>query len=261
MRLYLVFFLFLLGHQLMGQGFQGISTELKKQIEKANEKKDLIQLGQFFIGRPYSHMALSKANPEKVYYSFQDFDCVTFIENILALYLSKGIDSTFQRHLIDLRYFKSNDISYETRMHYLSSALEKWQKLGIVSQIHYSKEQVLQKNIHYLSSYLHDKNLPIDLAQIQKTEQAISKKTISYIDPKNVGQFLSKLKSGDIIAFLSKRSDLDFKHVGFITIQRGKTYLLHASQEKKVICTSDQDLVSYLKNHPAMIGIQVYRPN
>jgi hypothetical protein len=92
-------------------------------------------------------------------------------------------------------------------------------------------------------------------------EQSISNKTISYIDRKNIDQFLPALKSGDIVAFLSNRSDLDFKHVGFISIQHGKTYLLHASQEKKVICTSEQDVAYYLKNHPNMIGIQVFRPN
>jgi hypothetical protein len=97
--------------------------------------------------------------------------------------------------------------------------------------------------------------------KIQTTEQAISEKPMSFIDRKQVAQFLPKLKSGDIVAFVSKRSDLDFKHVGFIMIQHGKAFLLHASQEKKVICISDQDVATYLLNHPQMIGIQVYRPN
>lgn len=261
MRFFLNLFLILSFVQVNGQVFQGISPDLKKQIEKSRVNKDLVALGTYFIGRPYSHMALSKANPEEVYYSFLDFDCVTYIENMLALFLSNGDEIAFQRHLIDFRYFSSNDIRYETRMHYLSSAFEKWQQMGIISRIQVSNEHVLKKNIHYLSSYLIGKNLSIDLNQIKNTEQAISKEPISFVDRKNVSQMLPILKSGDIVAFLSKRSDLDFKHVGFITMKDGTAHLLHASQEKKVICISDEDLATYILKHPTMIGIQVFRPN
>ncbi len=259
MRFYLSLFLIIGCVQVNGQGFRGISPDLKKQIEKAHSNKDLVALGTYFMGRPYSHMALSKANPEEVYYSFQDFDCVTFIENMLALYLSNGDDMAFKSHLIDFRYFSSDDIRYETRMHYLSSAFEKWQQMGIISRIQVSNQQVIKKDIHYLSSYLIGKNLSIDLNQIKKTEQAISKKPVSFIDRKHVSQMLPMLTSGDLVAFLSKRSDLDFKHVGFITMKDGKAHLLHASQEKKVICISYEDLATYILKHPTMIGIQVFR--
>lgn len=261
MRFYLSLCLILSFVQVNGQRFQGISADLKKQIEKSHVNKDLVALGTNFIGLPYSHMALSKANPEEVYYSFLDFDCVTYIENMLALYLSKGDEMAFQRLLVDFRYFSSDDIRYETRMHYLSSAFEKWQQMGIISRLKGPKENLLKKDIHYLSSYLTGKKMAVDLNQIKKIEQAISKAPISFIDRKNVNQMLPILKSGDIVAFLSKRSDLDFKHVAFITMKDGKAHLLHASQEKKVICISDEDLATYVLKHPTMIGIQVYRLN
>lgn len=261
MRFCLSLFLILGFFQVNGQGFQGIPLDLKIQIEKSHVNKDLVALGTYFVGRPYSYMALSKANPEKVYFSFQDFDCVTFIENVLALYLSNGDDMAFKRHLIAFRYFSSDDIRYETRMHYLSSAFEKWQQMGIIIRLKGPKEQLLKKDIHYLSSYLTGKNMAVDLNQIKITERAISKKPISFIDRRHVSQVLPRLKSGDLVAFLSKRSDLDFKHVGFITMKDGKAHLLHASQEKKVICISDEDLATYILKHPTMIGIQVFRPN
>ena len=261
MRLYFLIVILFVSYSFHGQVYQEISKDLKNQIEKAHAKKDLVELGKYFIGRPYSHMALSKDNPEEVYYSLKDFDCVTFIENMLALYESNGLDSVYKKHLIELRYAKSNDIRYETRLHYLSSALEKWQQMGIISQIHSKNESVLKKDIHYLSAYLAGKHFKIDLNQIKSTERAISGKPMNFIDRKHIAQFLPMLKSGDIVAFISKRNDLDFKHVGFIRVQHGKAFLLHASQEKKVICISDQDVATYVLNHPQMIGIQVYRPN
>jgi hypothetical protein len=261
MRSSFLIYILLVSFSSLGQVYQGISNDLKNQIEKAHAKKDLVELGKYFIGRPYSHMALSRGNPEEVYYSLKDFDCVTYIENMLALYESNGLDSVYKKRLIELRYVKSNDIRYETRLHYLSSAFEKWQQMGIIDQVHASNERLLKKDIHYLSAYLAGNHFKIDVNQIKTTEQALSEKPMSFIDRKQIAQFLPKLKSGDIVAFVSKRSDLDFKHVGFIMIQHGKAFLLHASQEKKVICISDQDVATYVLNHPQMIGIQVYRPN
>jgi hypothetical protein len=131
MRLSFLIYILFVTFSSLGQVYQGISKDLKNQIEKSHAKKDLVELGKYFIGRPYSHMALSRDNPEEVYYSLKDFDCVTFIENMLALYESNGLDSEYKKRLIELRYANSNDIRYETRLHYLSSALEKWQQMGI----------------------------------------------------------------------------------------------------------------------------------
>jgi len=261
MRFTLVYLFIFFGSNVFAQDFKGIPADLKKEIKLAREKHNIFPVATYFKGRPYSHFALSKSNPEKVYYSFQDFDCVTFIENVLALYYSNGMDSSFVKHLIEFRYAHPLAIRYETRLHYLSSAFEKWTRLGFVDSIHGGMETQEKKNIHYLSSFLVVKNLEVNVDELRRSENQISNVPFTYVARKDVALFLHQVKSGDIIAFVSKRNDLDFKHVGFITMVRGKAYLLHASQEKKLICISDQDVLTYLMKHPQMIGIQVFRPN
>jgi hypothetical protein len=68
------------------------------------------------------------------------------------------------------------------------------------------------------------------------------------------------IKNGDVIAFLSLRNDLDFKHVGFVYIKNNKKYILHASQEKKVVCISDVTIDQYIFKNKKIIGFQIYRP-
>ena len=68
------------------------------------------------------------------------------------------------------------------------------------------------------------------------------------------------IQNGDVIAFLSSRNDLDFKHVGFVYIKNNKKYILHASQEKKVVCISDVTIDQYLSKNKNINGFQIYRP-
>ena len=69
------------------------------------------------------------------------------------------------------------------------------------------------------------------------------------------------IQNGDVIAFLSTHNDLDFKHVGFVYIRYNIKYILHASQEKKVVCISDVTIDQYLLKNKKIKGFQIYRPN
>ena len=68
-----------------------------------------------------------------MYYSFSDFDCVTYVENVLALYYSEGSNAKFIENLIKIRY--NDTVSYENRNHYLTKGLQKMVALNILSPI------------------------------------------------------------------------------------------------------------------------------
>ena len=76
------------GYRLVAQVFTGISSNLKLVIENSISSKNPMLIGQYFKGVPYLSNRLSKSNPEKMYYSFSDFDCVTYVENVLALLIA-----------------------------------------------------------------------------------------------------------------------------------------------------------------------------
>jgi hypothetical protein len=93
------------------------------------------------------------------------------------------------------------------------------------------------------------------------TEKSISSRPIYYFDSISDLDKNNPIQNGDVIAFVSSRNDLDFKHVGFVCVKNNKQYILHASQEKKVVCISDVTIDQYLLQNKKIKGFQIYRPN
>ena len=237
---------------------QVIPSALNKKVQEANRLHDPLSIAKQFYGLPYVSHALSKENPEKFVVDFDGFDCVTFVENVWSLYRSKGIDSVFLQELEQIRYVRK-PISYETRNHYLSAALTQMEDKGLFKQVIPAHFRVLAvKKVDFLSRYLAPKNLLISLPSIQATEQSLL--PVSYVPSTKFSQIKSYLISGDLIAFVSKRKDLDYQHVGFVRESKGQFYLVHASQDRKQVCQSVESISVYLKNHPSMIGFNVFRP-
>jgi hypothetical protein len=137
------------GYRLVAQVFTGISSNLKLVIENSISSKNPMLIGQYFKGVPYLSNRLSKSNPEKMYYSFSDFDCVTYVENVLALYYSEGANAKFIKNLINIRY--DDTVSYENRNHYLTKGLQKMVALNILSPINNPfNSKLIQKNVQLI---------------------------------------------------------------------------------------------------------------
>lgn len=237
---------------------QVIPTTLLPRIQAARENHDPLLIAERFYGLPYASHALSKENPEKFVVDFSGFDCVTFVENVWSLFRSKGIDSIFLRELEQIRYARK-PISYENRNHYLSASFLQMEDRGLFKQVIPPSFRVLAvKKVEFLSRFLSPKKMMIVLPAIQKMENDLVPMT--YVPSASFSQVTSFLQSGDIIAFVSKRKDLDYQHVGFIRQQKGQFYLVHASQDRRKVCQSVESISVYLKNHPSMIGFNVFRP-
>jgi hypothetical protein len=254
----LMFFLFTLtSNFILAQSIEDIPPKLKHTIEKSIQYKNPILIGEYFIRRPYKANRLSPSNPEKIYFSFSDFDCVTYVENILALYFSGGSTDKFIDNLIKIRY--NDSISYENRNHYLTSGLDKLVQMNFLIPINNStNSKSIQKNICFISQ--NTTSNQIDLLKLKKIEATISRKFFYYFDSIQKSNFINGLKNGDVIAFVATRNDLDFKHVGFVYIKNNKKYILHASQEKKNVCISDLTIDEYLLKNRKIKGFQIYRP-
>ena len=238
---------------------QVIPGPIKDKIKEARLQKDPLLIANQFTGLPYSSHALSKENPEKFVVDFSGFDCVTFVENVWSLYRSKGIDSTFLRELERIRYARK-PISFENRNHYLSATFLQMEDKGLFKQVIPPAFRLLAvKKVEFLSQFLAPKKGMIELTAIQLMENSLG--PITYVPSASFSQVSSYLQSGDVIAFVSKRKDLDYQHVGFIRQQKGQYYLVHASQDRRKVCQSVESISVYLKNHPSMIGFNVFRPD
>lgn len=237
---------------------QVIPSAVLPRIQAAREKRNPLLIAEQFYGLPYTSHALSKENPEKFVVYFSGFDCVTFVENVWSLYRSKGVDSTFLRELERIRYARK-PISYENRNHYLSATFLQMEDKGLFKQVIPSYFRVLAvKKVEFLSQFLAPKKWIIVLPDIQRMEKDLG--SMTYVPSASFSKVSSFLQSGDVIAFVSKRKDLDYQHVGFIRQQKGQYYLVHASQDRRKVCQSVESISVYLKNHPSMIGFNVFRP-
>ena len=232
-----------------------IPSDVQKQ---AQHSKSLTSLAAFFIGKPYVANSLAHSAGESLLYSFQAFDCVTFIETICALYTTKGNQPAFEKALVHWRY-RNDSIRYETRQHYFSAAMNQLSKDGLLQEI--LGEGVRRVQVHKNFGYL-SRHLPVEQANtrssIETTEQGLAKLPFAYIPTNKIDQL--SFQDGDIIAFVPRRADLDFTHVGFAYLKHKQVYILHASQQKKRVCISDENLLNYLVSHKQFIGIRLYRP-
>jgi hypothetical protein len=237
---------------------QVIPRLLRDKIKEARLQKDPLLIAKHFSGLPYASNALSRENPEKLVVDFSGFDCVTFVENSWSLYRSKGIDSIFLQELTQIRYRKT-PISFENRNHYLSATLTQMEDKGLFKQVIPSKYlKLADKKVEFLSHYLAPKKYMIVVDSIKATEASLG--PITYVPSTQFAAVSSFVRTGDLIAFVSKRKDLDYQHVGFVREMGGQFYLVHASQDRRKVCQSVESISVYLKNHPSMIGFNVFRP-
>lgn len=234
-----------------------VTPALRLAIQEIRNNHDLTRVSLQFLGKPYRANALSSSNPEVLIADLASFDCVTFIENSLALAHSAGVDSVYQKVLVHFRY-AGDSVQYEKRYHYFSDAMRQlgYPLLGTRDML-----QKFPKSFSFLSNYLASKQLgQINLSLLRSRENQLAQNDFYYTPNALIDRLLPLLKSGDLVGLVSKNPAIDFLHTGMIFRKDGKVYLLHASQELKRVMVSKQTLNEYLKTHRQFIGVSAFRP-
>jgi hypothetical protein len=217
----------------------------------------LVDIGKRFLGKPYRANMLSVGNPEQFITSKEAFDCVTFLENCLAIRNSKGVDSLYLKALKHVRYV-GDSVQYENRFHYFSDVMY---SLGYPQILDESHVHVLSKDFRFLSSYLRSKKRPsINIRLLENREKILAKRPFQFTAVDDVAFLFPHIQSGDLVAFVTKNPHLDFLHTGMLVREGNAIHLLHASQDKKQVVFSSENLGEYLISHPKFIGICVFRP-
>ncbi len=195
-----------------------------------------------FLEHPYKSNPLigSADTPEAFTASFSGFDCVTYIETILALARASNVDD-FIEWLRKIRY-QRGCIQWARRNHYMTLWIRNNERNGIVRPVSMpavatvSRERVL------------------DVVPGLKP-QRIRVKCV----PKSGAPRLERhLQTGDLIFFVSTRRNLDVFHAGIILRDGKKILLRHASRSRG--CVVEQDLSEFLKAN-RMAGVIVVRPH
>lgn len=194
-----------------------------------------------FVGYPYkSNPLIGSADTAEVFTASLDgFDCVTYIETVVALARASNADD-FTKWLREIRYEKGR-IQWERRNHYMIL----WIRNNVHSDI---IRPVSTPNIPILSRE-RILNVVPGLRALRTSIKCVPKPAMPRLQP--------HLQSGDLMFFASTRKNLDVFHAGII-VRDGKRLLMrHASRSRGFVV--EQELSGFLKAN-RMSGVIVARP-
>lgn len=187
-------------------------------------------ISRFFVDRPYLAEPLvgGPEQKERLVGRLDAFDCVTFVESVWALAHSRE-STDFEARLRALRY-RDGRVDWRERHHYMSQWLERGQAAGLL-------EPVLP-------------DLWTDLGEPRSLSVVAGLPAVPWI-PR--GLALAELdalrghaRTGDLVCFVSTRSDLDVFHVGLL-VQGVSLELRHASRAGGQVV--DEPLADFLERN------------
>jgi len=243
---------------------QAVSDFLKaKEQITYNEdfKYNLVETAKLFIGTPYVAGTLEKT-PEHLVIDFTGLDCITFVENAIALTLAKD-EGAFRSVLQSLRYRRGIINGYPSRIHYLSEWLVRIGRQGMFTQLNNGGDLCFEPNLHFMSS---NPQYYTALKQDSIAAKAIKQHELTFNEMKIGFPYYSKnafedrfLKHGDIVAFKSKKAGLDFDHLGLVVVEGNKKLLIHASLDYKKVLITKETVKDYLMRIKKFDGISIIR--
>ncbi|MCS7189917.1 MAG: DUF1460 domain-containing protein [Bacteroidia bacterium] len=200
--------------------------------------------------------------PEELLINLEQMDCMTAIENFLALHIAhrKGLESPegVAQTLMYVRYETPFPCRWEDRHHYLTRAFVAWEEEKWGCWLPLGCPDT--RPIHYISKHPEKYRGFRDWRAIQKVERSLSARPRYYIPTENVGDWLSSLRDGDIVAFISNEAGLDVSHVGIFFWEEGRATFSHASLKARK-WVYGEDLCAYLDKRSSKIqGITIFRP-
>jgi hypothetical protein len=244
---------------------------LAKDLDLAREDLSaiIIHVARGFENRPYVAHTLEKKGPERLVINLREFDCTTFVENVLSLSFcikKQHFDlPSFEESLKNIRYRGGVINGYPSRLHYFSEWLHNNQEKGLIDIVsnNWGQEE-FDAHVNFMSQHA-DKypKLKDDssfVKQISDVEKQISQYDFRSLSEAQIAEKNDFIHDGDIIAFCSTIKGLDITHVALALHIKNTLHFIHAStlgNKVQVSATSLKDYVSQRKN---VYGILVARP-
>ncbi len=238
-----------------------------------NAESMIVAIGKQLLGTPYVGKTLEVNPTEQLVINLRQLDCTTFVENVLAIYLTikEGSSSfdDFKSNLRRIRY-SGRVIAYENRLHYFTSWIDNAEKQGIANEFHNAYKQFSgrqQLNISFMTDHpalypMMNGNADVT-KKIRATEKALTGRIQRFIPKRNLNNPALKtlIHDGDIIVIVTNKPGLDTSHIGLAVWQKGTLHLMNASSIHKKVVVEPMTLYQYMQRHPSQIGIRVVRIN
>lgn len=276
-RLFFVFFILTLSISIKGQPITNQEDNAilqrfyvyssQEKIETLSVGKRISAIAHFFVGTPYVGGLLDKGSKEQLVVDLREMDCVTFVDQVLALAMSKGSSdpNDFVQNLKKLRY-RGGIVSYTERLHYSTDWLWEMSRCGILSDVtQVCGGEKLHKEINYMSTHA-DRYPRLEqdvgaVVLISEIENMMSKRECFYIPKDKMSTASSMIRDGDILLFTTTIKGLDTSHVGIAVRNGGSLVLAHASSKDKMVVKTSETLIQYLGGITKINGVIVARLN
>ncbi len=201
--------------------------------------------GRALLGRPYRADTLvgGPGLPERLVTRLDAFDCVTFVETVLALAAvppglgGEAARRAFAHRLAALRYLRGR-VRYRDRNHYFVQWIRRNARAGLV---------------HALPRGYAWGGPPRRLALVPGVRPVRWRPRFLPVD--RAAELVGRARAGDVAAFVSTRDDLDVFHVGLLA---GRGALLrHASRSAGRVV--EEPLAAFLARNTTP-GLLLARP-
>lgn len=228
---------------------------------------------QFFLGTPYVASTLDKNDEEQLVVNLQELDCVTFVENVLALSIAARDDNLsmdyFMQKLTEIRYRNNKVGDYASRIHYTSDWVFENERKGLLRNISEELSGIKEtKRINFMSSHQSAyKQLANDEAMHAKIAQQESimnsRGGFYYLPKEQIATQAKNIPHMAMIGFVTAIDGLDTTHVGFAYRQKGETNerdkltFIHASTGKMEVVIDTMSLSDYCLSQKNCKGIIV----
>jgi len=255
---------------------RGLDRRIFRKLIKYLDKKKtsrkisghlMLEIGKFFLGTQYLVGPLEMKGAEHLVVNLREFDCVTFVESVVALIwcVRSGEKSfeTFRMLLNKIRYRQGRLEGYSSRLHYFSDWIHDNQKKGILKDVTRKiGGRPLRKAIDFMTT--HPELYPplknaANFRSMKSVEERISRRPLFFIPKKDLRRLEDRAEDGDIIAVTSNVAGLDVQHVGLAARVKHRIHLLHASSSEGKVVLSEETLYRYLMKSRTRSGIMVAR--
>ena len=232
------------------------------------------------MGTPYVAGTLdSEWNGEQLRIFLTGTDCILFVETCLDLartvVTAENPSDASLDHFIDLvastRYRTPGpEYSYSDRIHYTTEWIRRQEgtavkditlDLGGVEHDHpLSFMSAHSDRYPALCNPSINADMKKDLEKIRKVEEELNREPYTVIPKDRMASALEKVRSGDIICFVTDVPGLDISHVAIACVHDGRVGFIHASMNEGKVVTDSRTIYEYVRSRRNLSGIKVVRP-
>jgi hypothetical protein len=218
--------------------------EAKRVLEVAAREGELCRrldsISAYFLARPYIENPLvgGRETPEALSVTLNGFDCVTYIETVLALAVSTTVEAFINR-ICELRY-EGGEIAWTARNHYMIDWARNNRAGGFIENLTEGPDTVEKTRVLSSIDGLPAKNV-----------------TLRCFPKNRLARVSQMCKTGDVILFASTKKSLDVFHVGLLIERNHGLVMRHATRTAgRVIEQELEDFVTANR----MSGLILLRP-